>query len=143
MHEQRIVAPAETKIVVHGNEPVERPFAYHFFYRVERKRKSLLSRLHNMDYVAQVSCIGAPAFGPLFVRKNLDKREIVYRCRMSAHFEPRIEQVVLLVGINRAFLDFFKFQIVSALFANLWNRHNAEFKAACLRVILYDLFPEP
>lgn len=103
----------------------------------------MLSQLHDMDYVAQISCIGTPTFGPLFVRKHLDKWEIIYRRRVTAHFEPCIEQVILLVCFFRTLLDFFEFQIISALLSNLRNRHNAEFKAACLRVIFYDLFPEP
>ena len=62
---------------------------------------------------------------------------------MTAHFEPRIEKVVLLVGLPRALLHLFEFEIVAALLTHFRNRHDAEFETAAVRIVLNHLFAEP
>ena len=61
---------------------------------------------------------------------------------MPAHFKPRIEKVILLVGIVGIALDFFQFQIVAALFADLRNGDDAKLKAPGFGVVLQNLFAE-
>ena len=92
--------------------------------------------------VAEITRIRAPAFGPLLVREYLDEREVIYRSRVPAHFEPVIEQVVLLVCLIRTFLDFFEFQIIAALLAYLRNAYNPKLKTACLRIVFQHFFAE-
>ena len=96
-----------------------------------------------MNDIAQIPRVRAPAFRSLLVREYLDEREVIYRGGVAAHFEPRIEQVVLLVRLVRAFLDLFEFQIVAALFAYLRNGDYAELKATGFGVVLQNLFAEP
>lgn len=60
-----------------------------------------------MDNVTEVPCVSTPRFRPLLVRKDLDKRIMVHRRTVAAHFEPTVKQVVFLVGVFRAAFHFF------------------------------------
>ena len=95
-----------------------------------------------MDNVAQISCIRSPAFGTLLVRKDFDERKVIYRCRMPAHFKPRVEQVIFLIRLVRSFPDLLEFQIVSSLLADLRNRDDAELETSRKRIMLHNFFPE-
>ena len=61
---------------------------------------------------------------------------------MAAHFQPAVEQVVLLIGFVCRLLYLLEFQVVSALFAYLRYRHHTELEAAVVRVVLHHLFAE-
>ena len=96
-----------------------------------------------MDDVAQISCIRAPRFRSLLIREYLDEREVVHRGGVPAHLQPRIEQVVLLIGFIRTLFNLFEFQIIPALLADLRDGDNAEFKASGFGIVLDDLLPKP
>ncbi len=143
MHKQRVVAPTETEVVVKRHEPLEQPARKRVLDCVKRERKPLLARGHDMQDFAKVARVRTPALRPLFVGEHLDEREVVDGRGMTAHFEPRIEKVVLLVGFPRALLHLFEFEVVAALFAHFRNRYHAEFETAAVRIVLNHLFAEP
>lgn len=143
MHEQSVVAPAETEVVVKRYEPFEQPTRKRVLDCVERKRKPLLARRHDMQNFAKVARVRTPALRPLFVGEHLDERKVIHGRGMTAHFEPRIEKVVLLVGFPRTLLNLFEFEIVAALLTHFRNRHDAEFETAAVRIVLNHLFAEP
>ena len=92
--------------------------------------------------VAQIPRVCTPAFRALLVGKYLDEREIIYRCRVPAHFQPRIEKVVFLVGFFGVLFDLLVVEYVAALLANLGYNDYAKFKAPGVRVVLQDLLTE-
>ena len=51
---------------------------------------------------------------------------------MTAHFHPGIEKIVFLIRLFRAFLNFFEFQIVAALFPDLRNTDDNNRDICCL-----------
>ena len=106
MHEQSVVATAVSEIVIQGYKAIKRYFGHHIFYRVKRQSKFCIPGGNDIYNVAEISCVRAPTFRALLVRKHLYERKIIYRCRVSAHFEPRIEKVVLLVRFVVFLLDF-------------------------------------
>lgn len=143
MHEQSVVAPAETEVVVKRHEPLEQPARKRVLDCIERKRKPLLARGHDMQDFAKVARVRTPALRPLFVGEHLDERKVVHGRGVTAHFEPRIEKVVLLVGLPRALFHLFEFEVVAALLAHFRNRHDAEFKTAAVRIVFNHLLAEP
>ena len=140
MHEQGVVAPVKAKIVIQRHKALEYPFAYHLLNRVKRQRQLLLSARYDVDNVAQISCVRSPRLRSLLVRKDLDKRKIVHGRGMAAHFQPAVEQVVLLIGFICRLLYLLELQVVSALFAYLRYRHHTELETAAIRVVLNHLF---
>ena len=143
MHEQSVVAPTETEVVVKRHEPLEQPARKRVLDCVERERKPLLASGHDMQDFAKVARVRTPALRPLFVGEHLDERKVVHGRGMTAHFEPRIEKVVLLVGLPRALLNLFEFEVVAALLTNFRNRHDAEFETAAVRIVFNHLLAEP
>ena len=143
MYQKRVVPSAETEVLVEAHKAVERPFGNHLFYRIERQSEPLITGGDNMDDITKIACVRAPGFRPLLVRENLDEREVVYRGGVTAHFQPRIEQVVLLIGLVRTLPDLFEFQIVSALLADLCDGNDAELEASGFGIVLNDFLPEP
>ena len=96
-----------------------------------------------MNDVAQIPRVSTPAFRALLVGKHLDKRKVIYRCRVPAHFQPRVEKVVFLVGFLGVLFDLLMVEYVAALLADLGYYHYTKFKAPGVRVVLQDLLTEP
>ena len=96
-----------------------------------------------MDDFAQIPTIGSPALGSLLVGKNLNERKVIHRGRVTAHLQPRIKQVVFLVGLILTLFDLLQLQVVAALLADLGDGHHAELKATRLLVVLHYLLAEP
>ena len=95
-----------------------------------------------MNNIAKISCVRSPAFRSLLVGEHFDKREVIYRSTVTAHFQPGIEKVVLLVGFIIVSLYLLMVKYVSSFFSDLGYKDDAKLKAAYLRVIIYDLLPK-
>ena len=76
MYQKRIISTPEPKTVIQRNELIKRPFRNHLFYGVERQSQPLIARRDDMNDVAQIPRVCAPAFGALLVRKDFDKRKL-------------------------------------------------------------------
>ena len=142
MHKQRVVATLVTEIVIQFYKPLERLFRYHFFKRIERQGNVSFSGRDNRHNIGKISCVCAPTFRALLIGENFYEREVFNRCRVPAHFEPVVEKVVLLVCFERAFLDFFQFEIVTALFTYFGYKHNPKLETAVVDIVRNDLSPK-
>lgn len=109
---------------------------------IERQSNVCFSGRDNRHNIGKISCVCAPTFRALLIGENFYEGKVLNGCRVPAHFEPVVEKVILLVCFKRAFLDFFQFKIVAALFTHFGYKHNTELKTAVVDIIRNDLSPK-
>ena len=140
VHGKRIVAPRKAVVIVQAHKLSEYRGIEQFPDKEKRHSEPRFAALADMHDFTQIACVRAPAFGALLVRNNFHERVIIHRRRMTYHFQPIVEAVVLLICRFFPLFHLFEFEHIFPFFPDFGNIDHTELKAV-RKDIVFDHFP--